>query len=181
MACSGIPSEALLMRAHTLNSLTLAAFAAGSVYLGLWTGACNSTPRDTQKQNSDITQKAHEMDATRALDPDHVQGTAATVTGCLEKQSGDFILTRNDLPVSVGTTGGDITGGPTPHADIAASPKYRLKAKNETLDPYVGKQVKVNGTLAKLETGDLKSDHDFAAIQVSSATLVADSCSAPVK
>jgi hypothetical protein len=168
------------MKAHTVNSFTLAAFAAGSVYLGLWTGACggSSAPKDG-RTTAEITKKAGDMDLARAVDPSRIEGSGATVSGCLQKQSGDFILTRTDLPVSVATTGSDATGGPTPHADEASSPKYRLKAKDETLNPYVGKQVTINGTLAKLESGKMKSDKDYAEIQVSSATLVADSCSAP--
>jgi hypothetical protein len=169
------------MKAHTLNSVALAAFTAGAVYLSLWTGACGGGQQIREHQDAGIKQAADQADLARPIDSNRITGTAATVAGCLEKRGSDFILVRNDLPPSVATAGTTDPGARpsdarTPDVAAASSPSYHLNAREETLAPFVGKQVKVNGTLSKLEGKNPSSPKDMAEIDVSSATLVADAC-----
>jgi hypothetical protein len=119
-----------------------------------------------------------------------------TVTGCLQKGSlgSDYILTE----VNHSRTGVGTSGSTTPAAGDAvgqeqmreATRAYRLAGESDTLEPLVGKQVRVNGTVerrSKLNEhnadGTLKErdrtkidDDDLASLHVASIDRVADSC-----
>jgi len=128
------------------------------------------------------------------------------LTGCLQKGDGrsDYILTEVNSPrTSVGTSG--TTGsakdrgaaGSAPSGDAvgpeqmrAAAHAYRLNGDRDRLEPLVGKQVRVSGTMAKAsdlnahdDNGKMKDrdrakidEGDLAKIDVASVDSVADNC-----
>jgi hypothetical protein len=125
-----------------------------------------------------------------------------TLTGCLQKGDGrsDYILTQVNEPRAGVGTGGSTTGsGSTASGDRdlvaqqqmrAAEHAYRLSGDNDTLEPLVGKQVKVNGTMERRselnehnDNGSLKDrdrtkidEKDLASVHVASINSIADSC-----
>jgi hypothetical protein len=143
----------------------------------------------------------------RSVNRTAANGTAAddstarppmTLTGCLQKGDlgSDYILTEvNHSPTSVGTS-----GKTTPATDDAvgkeqvreAARAYKLAADGDTLEPLVGKQVRVNGTVeqkSKLNDhnadGTLKDrdrtkidDDDLASVRVSSIDEIGETCGA---
>jgi hypothetical protein len=143
-------------------------------------------------------------DANRAGQPAPA-GTAAkdqprspvTLTGCLQKGDGrsDYILTEvNTTRTTVGTSGSPASGSggdPVGREQMrSAAHAYRLKGDRDALEPLVGKQVRLSGTLA--ERSDL-NDHtsggtmkdkdrtkidedDLAKVDVTSIDSVADNC-----
>jgi len=120
-----------------------------------------------------------------------------TVTGCLQKGDlgSDYILTEvNHSRTSVGTSGSnqpagsDAVGREQIHE---AERSYRLAADSDRLEPLVGKEVRVSGTVdrdSKLNerdaNGSLKDqdrtkidDKDLARVQVTSIEQIAEQCS----
>src|SRR3954465_10978263 len=78
-----------------------------------------------------------------------------TLTGCLQKGDGrsDYILTEvNEPRTSVGTSGSATASGNDRVAQEqmrAAEHAYKLAGDRDTLEPLVGKQVRVNGTMER--------------------------------
>jgi hypothetical protein len=121
-----------------------------------------------------------------------------TLVGCLQKGDGrsDYILTEvNTTRTTVGTSGS--TAGAGSASDVvgqeqmrAAAHAYRLSGDRDTLEPLVGKQVRVSGTLAK--SSDLNAhddsakvkdrdrakidEDDLAKVEVASVDSVSDNC-----
>jgi len=122
--------------------------------------------------------------------------TPVTLTGCLQKGDGrsDYILTEINAPrAGVGTSGS---------ASASASDRvgqeqmreaehaYKLAADRDTLEPLVGKQVRVSGTVerrSKLlehnDDGTVKDrdrtkidEDDLASVHVASIDSIAPSC-----
>lgn len=128
------------------------------------------------------------------------------LTGCLQKGDGrsDYILTEVNSPrTSVGTSGTTGSakdrgaGGSAPSGDAvgpeqmrAAAHAYRLNGDRDSLEPLVGRQVRVSGTMAKAsdlnahdDNGRMKDrdrtkidEGDLAKIDVASVDSVADNC-----
>lgn len=122
--------------------------------------------------------------------------TPMTLTGCLQKGDGrsDYILTEVSQPrTTVGTSGSTSAAG----SDVvgqeqmrAAAHAYKLAGDKDTLEPLVGKQVRVNGTVerrSKLnehdDNGTLKDrdrtkidEDDLASVHVDSVDRIADAC-----
>jgi hypothetical protein len=125
--------------------------------------------------------------------------TPVTLTGCLQKGDGrsDYILTEiNEPRAGVGTSGST----PASASDKvgqeqmrAAEHAYKLAADKDTLEPLVGKQVRVSGTVDRrsklLEHNDegtvkdrdrTKIDQDdLASVHVASIDSIADACGSP--
>jgi hypothetical protein len=123
-----------------------------------------------------------------------------TITGCLQKGDGrsDYILTElNTTRGAVGTSGSSSTTDRNGAADKvgqeqmrAAAHAYRLEGDRDSLEPLVGKQVRVSGTMAKSsdlnahdEAGKLKDrdrtkldEGDLARIDVAKVDSIAGSC-----
>jgi hypothetical protein len=120
---------------------------------------------------------------------------AITLTGCLQKGDGrsDYILTQvNTTPTTVGTSGstaasGDVVGKEQMRA---AEHAYKLAGDRDALEPLVGKQIRVNGTV---ERGSQLNEHDdkgamkdrdrskidegdLARVHVASIDSIADAC-----
>jgi len=125
------------------------------------------------------------------------QRSPVTLTGCLQKGDGrsDYILTEvNTTRTTVGTSGAVPSGSgsdPVGREQMrSASHAYRLNGERDTLEPLVGKQVRVSGTVT--QRSDL-NDHtaagttkekdrtkidedDLAKVDVTSIDSVADTC-----
>jgi hypothetical protein len=120
-----------------------------------------------------------------------------TLTGCLQKGDGrsEYILTEVNRPrTSVGTSGSTGAGG---DRDLVAQEQmreaahaYKLSADRDTLEPLVGKQVRVSGTVERRSQlnehnadGTLKDRDrtkidadDLASVHVASIDSIADGC-----
>jgi hypothetical protein len=131
-----------------------------------------------------------------------------TLVGCLQKGDGrsDYILTEvNSTRTTVGTSGATerpSAGGQSDKAsgpDVvgqeqmrAAAHAYRLDGDRKTLEPLVGKQVRVSGSLEKSsdlnahdDNGRMKDrdrtkidEGDLAKVDVASVDSVSESCGA---
>jgi hypothetical protein len=125
-----------------------------------------------------------------------------TLTGCLQKGDGrsDYILTEvNSTRTAVGTSGsaGSSTSEGATKPDAvgqeqmrAASHAYHLHGDRDNLEPLVGKQVRVSGTMTQKsdlnahdESGKMKDrdrskidEDDLAQVDVASVDSVADNC-----
>ena len=128
-----------------------------------------------------------------------------TLVGCLQKGDGrsDYILTEvNSTRTTVGTSGtADRPGaGAQPDkssADVvgqeqmrAAEHAYRLSGDRDAIEPLVGKQVRVSGSIAKSsdlnahdDSGRMKDrdrtkidEGDLAKVDVASIDSVSDNC-----
>jgi hypothetical protein len=124
--------------------------------------------------------------------------TPVTLTGCLQKGDGrsDYILTEINQPrTSVGTSGSASAAGSDAVGQEqmrAAEHAYKLSADNDTLEPLVGKQVRVSGTVERRsqlnehnDNGTMKDRDrtkidagDLASVHVASIDSIADSCGA---
>jgi len=151
--------------------------------------ACNASnaPRD---QNGNDTAKSR-TEAAKAEDA-APKTQPISITGCLQKDGRDYIVTRINEPSSrpVATSGGSNGSVQTEQLRAAAS-AYRVNpSDNSKIDDLVGKQVEVAGTLteraeltrdadeARATSGtraDIK-DGDLARITATSVTKVADNC-----
>ena len=85
------------------------------------------------------------------------EGAPINLTGCLQKEGGlttTYILTQvNESAKSVGTTGSNSTANVDQERMRAAKHAYRLDGDSGQMKDLVGKQVKVEGTIA--ENSDL--------------------------
>ena len=124
--------------------------------------------------------------------------TPVTLTGCLQKGDGrsDYILTEINQPrSSVGTSGSTSAAGSDKVGQEqmrAAEHAYKLSADNDTLEPLVGTQVRVSGTVERRsqlnehkDNGTVKDRDrtkidagDLASVHVASIDSIADSCGA---
>jgi|SRR5215208_2111006 len=127
-----------------------------------------------------------------AADParGHV-GAPINLTGCLQKDPGlttTYILTQVNEPTrSVGTTGSTADQSVAQQEKLReAKHAYRLGGDKDKLEPLVGKQVKVQGTIAensdlpkKSADADRRQDVDageLAKVDIVTIASVADSC-----
>ena len=123
-----------------------------------------------------------------------------TLTGCLQKGDGraDYILTEvNTTRTTVGTSGSTGAAESAPKIDAvgqeqmrAVSHAYRLSGDRDNLEPLVGKQVRVSGTITQQsdltahdDNGKVKDrdrtkfdEDDLARIDVASVDSVSDNC-----
>jgi hypothetical protein len=120
-----------------------------------------------------------------------------TLVGCLQKGDGrsDYILTEVNTRKTVGTSGSTAEKGSA--SDVvgqeqmrAAAHAYRLSGDRDSLEPLVGKQVRVSGTLSKSsdlnahdDNGRMKDrdrtkidEGDLAKVDVASVDSVSDNC-----
>jgi len=124
--------------------------------------------------------------------------TPVTLNGCLQKGDGrsDYILTEiNEPRTTVGTSGSAAAGNDRVAQEQmrAAAHAYKLSADKDTLEPLVGKQVRVSGTVERRsqlnehnDNGTVKDrdrtkidEDDLANVHVASIDSIADSCGAP--
>jgi hypothetical protein len=138
-------------------------------------------PADTARDNTadNVRAGADDRDAT-------VRQTPIAITGCLQKGDGHtYILTRANEPSqkSVGTSGQE--GAVQREQMRSAANSYRIDPSGDVkIDDMVGKQVKVNGTLA--EPADLPKDKDandvkikegdIAKIETTTVSIVSANC-----
>lgn len=124
--------------------------------------------------------------------------TPVTLTGCLQKGDGrgDYILTEINQPrTSVGTSGSASASGSDRVGQEqmrAAEHAYKLSADKDTLEPMVGKQVRVSGTVERQSQLNEHNDNgtvkdrdrtkidadDLASVHVASIDSIAASCGA---
>jgi hypothetical protein len=124
--------------------------------------------------------------------------TPVTLTGCLQKGDGrsDYILTEINQPrTSVGTSGSASANANDKVGQEqmrAAEHAYKLSADNDTLEPLVGKQVRVSGTVERRSQLNEHNDNgtvkdrdrtkidadDLASVHVASIDSIADGCGA---
>lgn len=124
--------------------------------------------------------------------------TPVTLTGCLQKGDGrsDFILTEiNEPRAGVGTSGSTSASASDKVGQEqmrAAEHAYKLAADKDTLEPLVGKQVRVSGTVERrskllehTDDGTVKDkdrtkidEDDLASVHVASIDSIAASCGA---
>jgi hypothetical protein len=123
------------------------------------------------------------------------EGAPINLTGCLQKGGGftaPYVLTQVNEPArSVGTTGSTEAPGAAAREQMReARHAYRLAGDKDQLDNLVGKQVRVQGTVA--ENSDLNKraedsrrdadkpadldTNDLAKVNVTSISSVSDSC-----
>jgi len=183
-----------------------------SVAVAMSAAACGSDRNNTNRSaDANATGQPAAAGADRAGTPGSAASAAAangaaadennarppvTLTGCLQKGDGrtDYILTQvNEPRKSVGTSGSTAAAGSDAVAQeqmFAAEHAYKLSGDRDTLEPLVGRQVRVNGTVerrsklnehddngtmkdrdrTKIDEGDLESVH------VASIDSVAASC-----
>jgi len=139
--------------------------------------------------------------ATAGTATNDQQRSPVTLTGCLQKGDGrsEYILTEvNTTRSTAGTSGSAASGSgsdPVGREQLrSASHAYRLNGERDTLEPLVGKQVRVSGT--GTERSDV-NDHtaagttkekdrtkidedDLAKVDVASVDLIADTCGGTV-
>jgi hypothetical protein len=168
------------MRRFLSLNLVCAAALAASAALSTACGAGHGR----EKEESEARKVAEQADQTHALDPRRAIGETTAITGCLQKNGSDFVLRKNDAPVTAGPSGATHTGDDRDTTYIskpAEAPSYLLHDKSNQLDGYVGKEIRVSGTLADpADPGGMK-DRNLAEVDVASAALVADTCSSSAK
>ncbi|HZP49200.1 MAG TPA: hypothetical protein VFB07_11725 [Vicinamibacterales bacterium] len=158
-------------------------FAACASVALLSAGACNTTPNDrTTDQTKAAPDTAAATKGTTGADADQQKPIA--LTGCLQKDGGDFVLTQINEPPK---------GEPVAEQDVKeAEHTYRLNAKNTNDDDWakmVGREVRISGTLAKRGDVDQKvgtsgstesapkiRERDLAQVDVSDIQQVAAAC-----
>ena len=134
-----------------------------------------------EKEESEARKVAEQADQTHALDARRAIGEATSITGCLQKNGHDFVLRKNDTPVTAGPTGTTGTGDGRDTTYIskpAEAPSYLLHGKDGQFDSYVNKEVRIIGTLADTADPDGTKDRNLAEVNVTSTALVAESCPA---
>lgn len=133
-----------------------------------------------EKEESEERKAAQQADQTHALDPRRAVGETASITGCLQRNGNDFVLRKNDAPVTAAPTGTTGTGDDRDTTYIsrpAEAPSYLLHDKNNQLSGYVGKEIRIDGTLADPAVPGSTKDRNLAEIDVARTTVVSDSCS----
>jgi len=117
-------------------------------------------------------------------------GAPINLTGCLQKEGGlttTYILTQVNEPTqSVGTSGSSSTANVDQERMREAKHSYRLSGDSDQLKDLVGKQVKVDGTIA--ENSDMTKRRtdtnkpadvdagDLAKVDVRNIVAVSDAC-----
>jgi hypothetical protein len=121
----------------------------------------------------------HARDKT-AADEQVKNHEAVSLTGCLQKDGGTFVLTRLNEPVG---TGGQDSAFPKREQVRSAENAFRLDAEGDVkLDDLVGKQIHVDGTYAakadlpKSDPDDAIKTGDLTKVNVRAATMISDSC-----
>jgi hypothetical protein len=133
-----------------------------------------------EKEESEARKVAQQADQTHALDARRAVGEMTSITGCLQKNGHDFVLRKNDTPVTAGPTGTTGTGDDRDTTYIskpAEAPSYVLHAKDGQLDNYVNKEIRISGSLADTADPGGVKDRNLAEVNVTSAALVAENCS----
>jgi len=148
--------------------------------------ACGNNNRSTNASSSTPPPApATDQKAEKAATP-------ITVTGCLQRDGGTYIVTRLNEPSEkgVGTTG---SGAAVEHEQLReAANAYRVDPKQDTdLDKMIGKKVSVNGTLedkanlpqASGTSGQSSANDrpdigrtDLAKISADNVSVVSDNC-----
>jgi hypothetical protein len=182
-----------------------------SVAVAMSAAACGGDHNTNRSADANGTGQPAAAGADRTGTPGSATGAAAangtaadennarppvTLTGCLQKGDGrsDYILTEvNEPRTSVGTSGSATASGNDRVAQEqmrAAEHAYKLAGDRDTLEPLVGKQVRVNGTMerrSKLndhdDNGTIKDrdrtkidEQDLESVHVASIDSVADAC-----
>jgi hypothetical protein len=163
-----------MSRLLSVNVFFAAALMSSTLLVGCGAG------HGREKEESEERKAAQQADQTHALDPRRAIGEAASITGCLEKNGRDFVLRKNDTPVTAAPTGTTGTGDDRDTTYIsrpAEAPSYLLHDKNDQLSGYIGKEVRISGTLADPADPGGTKDRNFAEVNVAAATVVADNCS----
>jgi hypothetical protein len=96
---------------------------------------------------------AIDADTARLETPRGHEGAPITLTGCLQRASGDFVLTQVNRPsgAAVGTAGASRESGDVAREQMrAAKHSYTLDGDDDQFEPLVGRQVRVVGTLAEI-------------------------------
>jgi hypothetical protein len=121
-----------------------------------------------------------------------------TLTGCLQKGDGrsDYILTDvNTTPPTVGTSGSAPSGSPGSAGQEqmrSAARAYRIDGDRDTLEPLVGKQVRVTASMAERSDPTARTDDptlkdrdrtkldqdDLAKVKIASVDEVSGNCGA---
>jgi len=133
-----------------------------------------------------------DSDRARTSEARGHEGAPINLTGCVQKEGGlttTYILTQVNEPTqSVGTTGSNAAGNVDQERMRAAKHAYRLDGDGDQLKDLVGKQVKVEGTIAensdlnkKTTTADQdkRSDidaGDLAKVDVKTIAATGDTC-----
>src|SRR5579862_5476207 len=123
--------EDTMRRSLSLNKAFMTALACSTVFCV----ACGAG-HGREKEESESRKAAEQADQTHALDPHRAVGETASITGCLQKNGGDFVLRKNDTPVTAGPTGTTGTGDDRDTTYIskpAEAPAYLLHDKNDRL------------------------------------------------
>jgi len=178
-----------------------------SLALAIGAFACGGNHDTDQARNAEpsrsgapaaTAQGAAGTSGSATANPNDRNDSPITLTGCLQKGSGrsDYILTQiNTEKTTVGTSGTapstGAAGGVVGQEQMrAAEHAYKLNGDRDRLEPLVGKQVRVSGTLAKAsdltahdDTGKLKDrdrtkigEGDLAKVDVSSIDSVSANC-----
>ena len=191
---------------HKLVSTTFVAWTAAAALSAF---ACSSNGKGNDQYGADAKRTGQPPAADAAGTAGSAGNTAAvdrdkapvTLTGCLQKGDGrsDYILTEvNSTRQTVGTTGssGSAAEGKSSPDVVgqeqmrAATHAYRLNGERDSLEPLVGKQVRVSGTMTRQsdlnahdDAGKLKDrdrtkidEGDLARIDVASVDSVAENC-----
>jgi hypothetical protein len=166
-----------MRRILSLN-VTFAAALAASTALSVACGAGHGR----EKEESESRKVAQQADQTHALDSRRAIGETTSITGCLQKNGSDFVLRKNDTPVTAAPTGTTGTGDDRDTTYIskpAEAPSYLLHDKNDQLGGYVGKEIRISGTLSNSADPGGTKDRNLAEVDVASAALVSGSCAPP--
>jgi len=149
----------------------------------LGAGACNNT--GTNNTPATTAAPAATPNATGTSgSSDEAKAQPITVTGCLQKDGGDFVMTQINEPPK---------GEPVAEQDAKeAEHAYRLNAKNSSDEDWtrlVGRQVRISGTIAKRSDVEQKvgtsgssdkapklHESDLAQVDVTDIQQVAANC-----
>lgn len=160
--------------------MRLQLFNTALVGFAITTLACGNGTAGSSAKTLDNTPARQNDRAAQNAAPD----TPLTVTGCLQKDGRTFIVTRLNEPSqkNAGSTG---TADAVGREQIrSASNAYRISpAARMDLDPLVGKQVRVNGTIEKradLPSATEKREDigkgDLAELNATDVSVVSASC-----
>ncbi len=165
------------MSQQRLGLHALTAICAGAALIGVT--ACGPNNADTTSAVDPDTGAPGASDVTTRT------GSPITVTGCLQQEDHDYILTAMNEP---GMAGAPAAAGNKVGTEqlTEARHAYKLSSRDD-LDVLVGKSVRVEGTLARrsdvVRTGNQPTTDrqdldqgDLAAIDVTTINQVADAC-----
>jgi hypothetical protein len=129
-----------------LQTMSSRALLAGALSISLGALACGEANRATDALDPD-----QNRDMARTERAGH-EGAPITVMGCLQKADGDYVVTRVNSPSEdpVATSGDAGRGDVAREHMRAAKHAYSLEGDDDRLEPLVGKQIRVQGTLAEI-------------------------------